>query len=85
VRCRNVGHVKQVLAGALAAMLVGSVGGLGPKVATSDPGFPWLPATPSPVGDAATVMGPVAGVDPTTREGIENTFAQIRAIIGPIG
>jgi len=46
--------MKRAIAGALAAWLVGSVGGLGPSVATSDPGFPWMPPAPSPVGDAAT-------------------------------
>jgi len=46
--------MKRLIAGALAAWLVGSVGGFGPYVASSDPGFPWLPPSPSPVGDAAT-------------------------------
>lgn len=45
--------MKQLIAGALAAVLVGSVGGLGSGIARSDPGFPWMPPAPSPIGDAA--------------------------------
>ncbi len=46
--------MKRLIAGALAALLVGSLGSFGSRVATSDPAFPWLPPTPSPVGDATT-------------------------------
>jgi diacyltrehalose acyltransferase len=46
--------MKRILAGAVATWLVGSVGGFGASVATSDPGFPWMPPAPSPVGDAST-------------------------------
>ena len=46
--------MKRLIAGALTVWLVGSVGGFGPAVATSDPGFPWMPAPPSPVGPDST-------------------------------
>jgi diacyltrehalose acyltransferase len=46
--------IKRLLAGAIATWLVGSVGGFGPSVATSDPGFPWMPPAPSPVGENST-------------------------------
>jgi hypothetical protein len=58
--------VKRLIAGALATWLVGSVGGFGPSVASSDPGFPWMPPAPSPVGDAPTakVVYAVGGARP---------------------
>jgi diacyltrehalose acyltransferase len=50
--------MKRLIAAALAAFIVGSAGGFGPGVAISDPGYPfdnpWMPPTPSPVGEAAT-------------------------------
>lgn len=58
--------MKRVVAGALAAWLVGSVGGFEPGVATGDPGSPWTPPIPSPVGDAATakVVYAIGGARP---------------------
>jgi hypothetical protein len=58
--------MKRLIAGAVAALLVGSLGGFGPRVATSDPAFPWLPPTPSPVGDATTakIVYTVGGARP---------------------
>ena len=58
--------MKRILAGALATLLVGSVGGFGPRVATSDPGFPWMPPAPSPADDALTpkVVYAVGGARP---------------------
>jgi diacyltrehalose acyltransferase len=53
--------MKRIIAGALAAWLVGAVSGFGTGVGISDPGFSWdtpgippLPPSPSPVGEAAT-------------------------------
>ena len=56
----------RLVAGALTALLVGSVGGFGPHVATGDPGFGWLPPVPSPVGGASTakVVYAVGGARP---------------------
>lgn len=45
--------MKQLIAGALATLLVGSVGGLGTGIATSEPNLPWRPTPPSPIGDDA--------------------------------
>jgi hypothetical protein len=45
--------MKRLLAGTLATVLVGSVGGLGITAATADPGIPWMPVPPSPIGDDA--------------------------------
>jgi hypothetical protein len=40
--------MKRLIAGTLAVWLAGSAG-----VATSEPGYPWIPPVPSPVGDAS--------------------------------
>lgn len=49
--------MKRLIAGALTALTVGTAGALGPAVAAAEPGNPWdnpfLPPTPSPVGEAA--------------------------------
>jgi len=58
--------MKRLVAAAFAAWLAGPGGGFGPWVAGGDPGFPWTPSTPSPVGDAATarVVYGVGGARP---------------------
>src|ERR1700741_1274745 len=45
--------MKRLIAGTLATVLVGSVGGLGISAATGDPGIPWMPVPPSAIGDDA--------------------------------
>lgn len=58
--------MKRVVAASLAVWLAGSVGGFGPGVANAEPGFPWTPPIPSPVGSAATakVVYAVGGARP---------------------
>lgn len=58
--------MKRLIAGSLAAWLVGIAGGFGPHLAAGDPGFGWMPPVPAPVGDASTtkVVYAVGGARP---------------------